>query len=118
MERIDAGDELYRRVLHYHVDEATGRISSSAFMHKRKLDPEVSVFLARLSSSTDILDAGLPQQRLVALTAGAIVAIGLAVEHQPTEQFPGHCVITGFGRNWKEQCARLAEVARLVDEPR
>lgn len=118
MERIDGEEELYRRILHFHHIEETGRISSSAFMRKNKLDPEVSVFLARLSEPADVLDDGLPRQKLVALKAQAPYDNGLDVVAQPIDRFPGHCIIVGFGKNWKEQCARLAEVCRLVDVPR
>jgi hypothetical protein len=41
--------------------------------------------------------------------------IGLRLRRDPIDQFPGHCVIEGFGSNWKEQCLRLAEGSRLVD---
>ena len=115
MEKIDAEDELYRRIFEYHHNPDTGRIASSAFMRKNKLDPEVSVYLARLSDPAKILTAGLPRQKLVALKAAVPRAIGLDVLHQPTDEFYGHCLITGFGSAWKEQCARLAEAARLVD---
>lgn len=61
MERIEGEDDLYRRILDSFLNEATGRISSSAFMGKKKrFDPEVSVVLARLSDPADGLGAGLP----------------------------------------------------------
>jgi len=117
-ERIDDGDDLFRRILEYHRVPATGRISSSAFMGKgRRLDPEVSVFLARLSDPAKVLRAGLPRQQLVALQAAVPRAIGLDVHLQPTEDVVGHCVIVGFGLNWKEQCARLADASHLVEVP-
>ena len=99
MERIDGEEELYRRILHYQYNEETGRISSSAFMRKNKLDPEVSVFRARLSDPSAVLDAGLPRQLLAVLKAKVAYELGLNVDPQPTDRFPGHCVITGFGRN-------------------
>jgi hypothetical protein len=116
MEPITGEDQLYRRIIHYQYNEETGEISASAFMKKRRLDPEVSVFLARLTDPRDVLDAGLPAQRLVALQAQAVYDIGLKIVPEPTKEFPGHCVIVGFGKNWKEQCLRLAEASRIVDE--
>lgn len=116
MERIGADEDLYRRILHYFHNEETGRISSSAFMAKKKrLDPEVSVFLARLSDPAEILDAGLPKQKVVALQARIPYGLGLNITPDPIDRFPGHCLIVGFGQNWKEQCDRLAEAARLVE---
>jgi hypothetical protein len=116
MVQIDGEDELYRCILEYHHHPETGRISASAFMRKNKLDPEVSVFLARLSDPARVLRAGLPRQKLAALTAGVPISLGLEVHHQPTEEFEGNCVITGFAPDrWKEQCARLAEAAYLIE---
>ncbi len=116
MEMIDGGEILYRRIIHYQHDEHSGAISASAFMKKRKLDPEVSVYLARLSKPDAILVAGLPGQMLVALTAQVAYDANLNVVPQPLTDFPGHCVIVGFGAdNWKEQCLRLAEGCHLVD---
>ena len=115
MQLIDGDDILYRRIIHYQYDEAAGAISASAFMRKRKLDPEVSVYLARLTDPREILAAGLPGQLLAALEAQVVFDAGLSVIHQPTEHFSGHCVIVGFRMtNWKEQCLRLAEGSRLV----
>ena len=97
MERIDGEEKLYRRILHYYHNTKTGRISSSAFMAKgKKLDPEVSVFLARLSEPDEILDAGLPEQKLVWLKVQVPYDIGLEVQLQPIDRFPGHSVIIGF----------------------
>src|SRR5687768_3442996 len=118
MERIDDEDDLYRRILDYHYNPETGQIAASAFMRKgRKLDPEVSVFLARLSDPDRIMRAGLPRQRLIAMKAAVPRAIGLEVRHDPNQAFPGHCVLVGFGPHWKEQCALLAEASYLVDLP-
>lgn len=115
---IDGEEDLYRRIIHYYHHESTGRISSSAFMLKgKRLDPEVSVFLARLSDPSEVLDAGLPKQKLVALKAQVPYDEGLDVKPDPIDRFPGHCVIVGFGKNWKAQLARLAEACRLVDDP-
>ncbi len=114
MERIEDDEEVYRRILHYHFVESEGRVVASAFMRKKKLDPEVSVFRARLTDPRDVLDDGLPQQKLVALKVEVPRKHSLEVLQRPNERFPGHCIITGFGENWKEQCARLAEASRLV----
>ena len=116
MELIDGDEELYRRIIHYQHDQSSGAISASAFMKKRKLDPEVSVYLARLSTPKAILAAGLPEQMLVAFKAQTAYDAGLTVVHQPLMDFPGHCVVIGFGQfNWKEQCFRLAEGSHLVN---
>ena len=118
MDLIDGEDILYRRIIHYQFDAATGGISASAFMRKRKRDPEVSVFLARLSDPSEILAAGLPGQLLAALKAQVAYDAGLSVVHQPIEGFPGHCAIVGFGEaTWREQCRRLAKGAYLVQAP-
>lgn len=108
---------MYRRILHFHLNAETGRISSAAFMRKKRFDPEVSVFVARLADPGEILDAGLPQQHLAMLTVQAVYDTGLTVELQPTERFPAHAVILDFGANWKEQCARLAAASRLAPGP-
>ncbi len=113
---VDGEEDLYRRILHFHHNEESGRVAASAFMRKKKLDPEVSVFLARLSDPAKVLDAGLPRQKLAVLKAQVPYDQGLNVLPRPNDQFPGHCVIVGFGANWKEQCARLAEACRVVDE--
>lgn len=117
MEQIAGEDELYRRILHYYYDEKTHRISSSAFMRRKKrLDPEVSVFLARLSDARAVLAHGLPEQRLISLLAQLPIDLGLRVVHDPIDGFPGHCVITNFhSDHWKQQCDRLAEGSRLVE---
>lgn len=118
MGAIDGEEDLYRRIIHYYYNERTGRISSSAFMLKGKwLDPEVSVFLARLSDPAEVLDVGLPKQKLVALKAQVPYDQELDVKLDPIDRFPGHCVIVGFGKNWKTQCARLAEACQLVEVP-
>jgi hypothetical protein len=116
MVEIDGEDELFRRILKYFYVPEAKRISSSAFMAKgKRLDPEVSVYLARLSDPEAVLKAGAPEQKLISFLAEVPFALGLGVRHDPTEQFEGHCVITGFGANWKEQCDRLAEASRLVE---
>lgn len=116
MTRIERDDDLYRRILHYFYVAAENRISSAAFMTRGgKLDPEVSVYLARLSDPAAVLGAGTPNQQLVALKAEIPLDLGLSVRLEPEDAFPGHCVITDFSSNWKEQCARLAEACKLVD---
>lgn len=117
MERIDGDEELYRRIFGYQYVEDEDRIASSAFMRKNRLDPEVSVFLASLSDPREVLDAGAPHQRLTGLKAQIPYDVGLDVQRSPTDQFAGHCVIVGFGENWKEQCARLAEASYLISLP-
>ncbi len=116
MVEIYGTDELLRRILKYFYVPETNHISSSAFMAKGKqLDPEVSVFLARLSNPVAILQAGAPEQKLISVRAEVPFALGLDVRHDPNEQFEGHCIIAGFGPNWKEQCDRLADAARLFE---
>lgn len=116
MELIDGEEWLYRRIIHYQYDEATGAIAASAFMRKKRLDPEVSVFLARLSNPHALLAAGLPGQRLVELKAKVAYEAELRVVSQPIPGLPGHCVIVGFASGmWKAQCLRLAEGSRLVN---
>lgn len=116
MEPIDGEEALFRRIIHYQYDETTGAISASAFMRKKKLDPEVSVFLARLSEPNELLAAGLPSQFLAVLKAQVAYDAGLDVIRQPLPNFPGHCVIVGFTEEgWKGQCLRLAEGSRLVE---
>ncbi len=116
METIDGEDDLLRRILHFHVAER-GRVSSAAYKRKNRPDPRASVYLARVSDPARILRAGLPGQRLAALKAAVPRDLGLEVIHEPNDEFYGHCVITGFGGNWKEQCARLAEASRVIDLP-
>jgi hypothetical protein len=108
-------DELYRRLLSYHVKD-DGSISSAAFMTKsRKPDPECSVYLARRTSPAAVLRAGLPGQRLAAFSAAIPMSMGLTVKLDERPANPGHCLIVGLAT--KEQCGRLAEAARLVNVP-
>jgi hypothetical protein len=114
-EPIDGDDVLFRRIIHDQYDEKTGAISASAFMRKKKQNPEVSVYLARIPDPRVILAAGLPGQMLIALKVQAAYDAGRTVIHQPLEYFPGHCVIVGFDEtNWKKQCLQLAEESQLV----
>lgn len=116
MTQIERDDDLYRRILHYYYVESEHRISSAAFMAGGgKLDPDVSVYLARLSDPATVLRAGAPNQHLVSLKAGVPIDLGLSVRLMPEDDFPGHCVITDFSSNWKEQCARPAESCTLVE---
>lgn len=115
MAPISGDDALYRRIIHYQYDESSGAISATAFMKKKRLDPEVSVFLARLSDPGVVLAAGLPGQLLAVLRAQTVFDAGLDVINQPIDRFPGHCVIIGFRDGaWKQQCLMLAEGARLL----
>lgn len=89
MTRIERDDDLYRRILHYYYVAAENRISSAAFMARGgKLDPEVSVYLARLSDPAAVLRARAPNQELVSLKAEAPLDLGLSVHLVPEENFP------------------------------
>jgi hypothetical protein len=115
MTAIDPKDELYRRILSYHV-KPDNSISSAAFMTKtRKPEPECSVYLARLTSPAAVLRAGLSGQRLAGLLAESPMSLNLVVKLDERPDDPGHCLIVGLAT--KEQCSRLAEAAYLVPVP-
>jgi hypothetical protein len=115
MERIDDADDLYRRILAYHL-KPDGTVSSAAFMTRSKRpDPSLSVHLARITSPEESLRAGLPGQGIVAVSARVPRSLGLTVEHDPQPGDPGHCLIRGLRS--KEQCALLAAASRVVVPP-
>ncbi len=116
MVQIEAEDELYRRILHYHVvkEEDGYRISSAAFMTKsRKPDQHCSVYLARLTTPEQVLLGGVPNQQLAGLFAEKPLSMGLTVESDNRPEDPAHCVILGLKS--KQQCEELASGAHLVD---
>jgi hypothetical protein len=115
VERIDDHDELYRRILHYHL-RPDGSVSSAAFMTRsKKPDPDCSVHLARITSPEESLRLGLPGQGVVVLYALVPRSIGLSVRHDPQPGDRGHCLIQGL--SLKEQCAKLADASRVVVPP-
>lgn len=115
MTQVEPDDELYRRILHFHR-KPDGSVSSAAFMAKGgRQDPDVSVYLARLSNPHKVLKAGVANQLLASLQASVPLGLGLSVRLDPMPDFPGHCVITDFGQSWKQQCSQLAAASKIVN---
>lgn len=113
MMQIGDSDELYRRVMSYHV-KPDDTISSAAFrLRSRQPDPECSVYLARLTTPEEVLTAGLPGQRLAGIPTHKARSLGLIVVHDPQRNEPAHCLIRGLT---KQLCSRLAEAAYIVGD--
>jgi len=106
--QIDPEDELYRRLMSYYaVPTPTGvRASSAAFRDgsKNNFSPNCSVYLARLTTPTDVLSpivGGLPGQRVGKILASVPMDNGLGVHHSPNPALRNsadyaHTEITGI----------------------
>lgn len=113
IETITPGDSLYRRFLHWYLKD-DGTISSSAFMSRKKPDPELSVDLARLTTPEKTrashLDMGVAE-----IAASVPLDMGLTVKHAPEHDNYAHCLIMGL--KTKIQCRMLAEKASIRLKP-
>lgn len=105
-------DQLYRRVLAYHITDH--RVSSAAFKDRRK-QPEnrFSVDCARLTTPQACLRRGVAGLKLIALLAATPRSLGFRVWHDPEEGNVAHCSVAG--ENSPEKCAALATASRVVD---
>lgn len=115
-ETVGPRDSLYRRIFHFFVKD-DGNVSSAAFKKKNKIDPKISVDLARLTTPSRALTFGLPGMGLAELSAAVPLDLGLAVTHCPDAETgnDAHCVITG--EHTRTTCHVLAENATVVIQP-
>ena len=113
MVQVSDEDELYRRIISYHL-KPDNTISSAAFtLRSRQPDPECSVYLARLTTPKEVLNAGIPGQRLVGILTHEARSLGLTIIHDPQPDAPAHCIMQGLT---KQLCSRLAEAAYLIED--
>jgi hypothetical protein len=84
-------------------------------MNRKKPDPELSVDLARLTTSEETLGRGLPGMGLAELAASAPLDMGLTVIHKPEPDNRAHCLVMGLAT--KEQCRELASQAKVRVPP-
>jgi hypothetical protein len=109
---VDA-DELYRRLIHYHV-LPDHKVSSAAFKDKKKRpDPSISVDLARMTTPQESLSrAGIPNMHLGALLARIPREVELCVRHDPLDDNQAHSLIEG--QNDDDKCRWLAENTEVI----
>ena len=86
-QEIAGADDLYRRIHPSQVKE--GRPTRAAFT-----DPELSVDLARLTTSEQSL-SGHASHGLASIKAGHARSLGQDVFHDPLETNPAHALVKG-----------------------
>jgi hypothetical protein len=113
---IADADELYRRVLPFHL-RADGTVSSSAFKDRRgKPDTHISVDIATLTTIDECLARSPGMGAGVAsLRAGDARTLMFAVRHDPLPDNPAHASIAG--QNDKLKCRELANHCIVVRAP-
>lgn len=115
-EIIAREDFLYRRFLPYHK-KPDGKLSSSIYKDpKGKIDHEVSVDLARLTTPQEFLARGPGHFGVGVLSVAIPLDLGLHVEHNPRADDYAHCLI--LGSHTKETCRRMAEQTEIVIDPK
>jgi hypothetical protein len=108
-------DRLYRRIAPGWV-KPDGTLASVAYMRSGRPDSEVSVDLARLTTTEQTLArAPRPGFGLGALAASLPRSLGLEVRHDPVEGNAAHAVIAGNAS--VENCRRLARATLLLVPP-
>ncbi len=114
-ETITRDDLLYRRFVAYHI-KPDGRLSSAVFMRRKKIDPALSVDLARLTTPQKT-QAPYPHMGVAEIAASVPLDMGLAIEHSPDLENDNyaHCLIIGLES--KSQCRRMAEESKILLEP-
>src|SRR4051794_23251723 len=94
---IDDKDELYKRVIYYHI--TPNGISSSAFKDSRKKFPRLfSVDCAKLTTSRRSLELGGGKPgffMLIGFLAEVPRNIGFKVYHDPENNNWAHCTVEG-----------------------
>lgn len=118
---IGDDEELYRRIVSFHL-YPDGTINSAAFkLRSGKPDPHLSVELARLTTPQECAQRpGRPGFGVAALRAQVPRSLGLRVRHDPCPpQDPtndAHALIEG--NTSKENCRRLAAAASVLIKPK
>lgn len=117
METIDDEDELFRRLLGFHINP-DGTVNSAAYKLRGKPDPSVSVDLARLTTPKETVSRG----GLEGVGLGQISAsvprrpeLGFNVFHAPEPDNNAHSLVEG--ENSKAKCRLLAEATVLILRP-
>jgi hypothetical protein len=122
-EEIADVDWLYRRLGVHSMRRADGSVHPNAFMRSaepsgrlKEPDPEISIDLARLTTSEQSLAvAHKPDQGIGAIQAGFPRALGLDAVHAPIEEpperrNPAHSLIVGnVGDGAMDRCHAMAE---------
>jgi hypothetical protein len=116
LERVDRTDDLYRRLVGFHINP-DGTVNSAAFKLDGKPDGSISVDLARLTTPERCLAVGgKPELGVGALRAEVPLDLGFAVRHDPQPENEAHALIEG--EDTKAKCRQLAEKARVIIAPK
>jgi len=108
---IDDDDDLYRRVVPYHI-KPNLQVSSAAFKDKRGPLRRFSVDLARLTTPEESLRP-MPHFRLIAFRALTPRRLGFTVTHEPESGNYAHCNVEGVSSD--DSCSQLAAESWLVE---
>ena len=116
---IDDDDELYRRIVSFHIN-SDGSVNSAAFKLRGNPDPSISVDLAKLTTPQECARRpGRPGFGVAVLVAQVPRSLGFTVRHDPNPaEDPGndaHALIEGD--NDKVKCRQLAAAARVLLHP-
>ena len=114
LEVIADDDELYRRLAPMMV-KRDGTVSSVAYVKNGQPDNEMSVDLARLTTTAQTL-ASRPSFGIGVITARVPRGIGFEVIHDPLPGNAAHTLIRG--QSSKEKCRLLASETRVIVHPR
>lgn len=106
-------DELHRR-LAPHVVKPDGTVASVAYARNGEPDDEISVDLARLTTTAATL-ASRPRFGIGSIVARVPRRIGFEVIHDPIVDNAAHALIRG--ESSKEKCRLLAQETRIVIHP-
>jgi hypothetical protein len=111
---ISDDDFLLRRLNRKGQLNPDKTVNSNAYKKAGKPDPEISVDVATLTTVREsLLRAPNPSEFTMGIIQTATVrALGLAVQHQPTDENPAHSVITGNAS--KATCRDLAKETWLA----
>lgn len=114
VEVIADDDDLHRRLAPMMV-KPDGMVSSVAYIRNGQPDNEMSVDVARLTSTTQTL-ASRPNFGIGAIAAHVPRRFGFEVIHDPLPDNAAHALIRG--ENSKEKCRLLAGETRVIVHPR
>jgi len=104
---------LYRRIYPGPTCYREGKSTSQVFTKKRE-DPGISVNLASLTSSEDVLK-GHDNFGLAEITVEEVIAAGFTVKYEPKKGDPGHCVI--YGQFSDGNCRKLSRASKVLVAP-
>lgn len=107
-------DELHRRLAPGWVDD-TGRVASVAFKRAGQPENDISVDLARITTTAATL-ASRPNFGIGMLKAIEARSLSFEVFHDPQPENHAHSLIRGD--NSKEKCRLLAERTLVIILPR